>query len=225
MPPSSILPSHEVMFLRSIKKTAVVLLLLLRLDRPVSAKEVSQILDMNYETTRIYFRHLSSANFVTKTNHGYILSQYGSQLVLVADSPPPETETLKNAEFPRFTINSSNSINSKDSILNTTTSITDLKNDISSSNSINRDTKKIWESLSKYGITRNTRTERLASQPFITPEYIQRHAEVLEESGKSLPQWAGLFITILEKGDQPPHKRFCFCEECRKEMSSQGIKF
>ena len=41
-PPTSILPTHEVMFLRGIKKTAVILLLLLRLDRPITAKEVSQ---------------------------------------------------------------------------------------------------------------------------------------------------------------------------------------
>ena len=153
---------------------------------------------MNYETTRIYFRRLSSANFVTKTKHGYILSQFGSQQILTVDSAPPEPETLKNAEIPRFTINS---------------------------NSINRDTKKIWESLNHYGITRKARTQRLASQPFLTPEYIQRHAEILEASGKTFPEWSGLLITILEKGDQPPHKRMCFCEECRKEMSSQGINF
>jgi len=181
---------------------------------------------MNYETTRIYFRRLSSANFVTKTKHGYILSQFGSQQILTVDSAPPEPETLKNAEIPRFTINSNSINNNKDSILNSTTSNRrDLNNDISSSNSINRDTKKIWESLNHYGITRKARTQRLASQPFLTPEYIQRHAEILEASGKTFPEWSGLLITILEKGDQPPHKRMCFCEECRKEMSSQGINF
>ncbi len=31
----------------------------------------------------------------------------------------------------------------------------------------------------------NARTGKLVSKPFLTPEYIQRHAEVLEESGVS----------------------------------------
>ena len=69
-----------------------------------------------------------------------------------------QTETLKNAEIPRFTINSNSINNNKDSILNTTTSNTKIKNDISSSNSNNREAEKIWESLSRYGITRNSRT-------------------------------------------------------------------
>ncbi len=38
--PTSILPTHEVMFLRGIKKTAVILLLLLRLDRLAKHHEV-----------------------------------------------------------------------------------------------------------------------------------------------------------------------------------------
>ena len=63
------------------------------------------------------------------------------------------------------------------------------------------------------------------SQSFITPEYIERHAEVLKESGKSLPEWACLLITILEKGDQPPHKRMCFCDECMKDYSAIGVEY
>jgi len=35
-------------------------------------------------------------------------------------------------------------------------------------------------------------------QPFITSEYIQPHAEVLGESGKTLPQWAGLDSLLFE---------------------------
>lgn len=38
----------------------------------------------------------------------------------------------------------------------------------------------------------------IAFQPFITSEYIQPHAEVLGESGKTLPQWAGLDSLLFE---------------------------
>ncbi len=89
------LDTSEVMFLRGIKKTAVILLLLIRLDRPLTAREAAHILDITYATICTYFRHLSSANFVTKTRSGYILTQYGSQLLLPMDSPP-DPERLKN---------------------------------------------------------------------------------------------------------------------------------
>jgi DNA-binding transcriptional regulator YhcF (GntR family) len=99
------LDTSEVMFLRGIKKTAVILLLLIRMDRPLTAREAAHILDINYTTICTYFRRLSSANFVTKTRSGYILTQFGSQLLLPMDAPP-DPERLKNMEIPYFPINS-----------------------------------------------------------------------------------------------------------------------
>ena len=49
MPQTSILPTHEVMFLRGIKKTAVILLLLLRLDR--LAKHPAHVLVRDHQLT------------------------------------------------------------------------------------------------------------------------------------------------------------------------------
>ena len=65
---ASTLPTHEQTFLRTIKKTAVVLLLLLILDRSITAREVSRILQINYETARNYLKDLSSADLVNLTN-------------------------------------------------------------------------------------------------------------------------------------------------------------
>jgi predicted transcriptional regulator len=112
MPAISHLPTHEVMILRGIKKIAVVLFLL-RLDRPIKAREVASILDLSYPTAIAYLRRLSHANFITRTRSGSILTQYGSQLVLPVNSQT-QAEILKNVKI--FTplnnsINSSNSNN------------------------------------------------------------------------------------------------------------------
>ncbi len=159
------LDTSEVMFLRGIKKTAVILLLLIRMDRPLTAREAAHILDITYATICTYFRHLSSANFVTKTRSGYILTQYGSQLLLPMDAPT-NPERLKNVEIPHFPINS-NTI--------TTTINSSYKKDedlIVVNNSNNKKNAEIWRIFSRYGIGRNARTKKLAGQPYLTPEYI-----------------------------------------------------
>ena len=159
------LDTSEVMFLRGIKKTAVILLLLIRMDRPLTAREAAHILDITYATICIYFRRLSSANFVTKTRSGYILTQYGSQLLLPMDAPS-DPERLKNMEIPYFPINS-NTI--------TTTINSSYKKDeeiVVVNNSNNEKNAEILHIFSRYGIGRNARTRKLAGQPYLTPEYI-----------------------------------------------------
>ena len=211
------LDTSEVMFLRGIKKTAVILLLLIRMDRPLTAREAAHILDISYTTICIYFRHLSSANFVTKTRSGYILTQFGSQLLLPMDAPS-NPERLKNMEIPYFPINS-NTI--------TTTINSSYKKDedlIVVNNSNNEKNAEIWHIFSRYGIGRNARTRRLAGQPYMTPEYIERHAEHLREAGKTFPQWSGLLIRIMERGEPPPHPMFCSCKECLVRLSELGIE-
>ena len=211
------LDTSEVMFLRGIKKTAVILLLLIRMDRPLTAREAAHILDITYGTICTYFRHLSSANFVTKTRSGYILTQFGSQLLLPMDAPP-DPERLKNAEIPHFPINS-NTI--------TTTINSSYKKDeeiVVVNNSNNEENAEIWHIFSRYGIGRNARTKKLASQPYLTQEYIERHAEHLREAGKTFPQWSGLLIRIMERGEPPPHPMFCSCKECLARLSELGIE-
>ena len=159
------LDTSEVMFLRGIKKTAVILLLLIRMDRPLTAREAAHILDINYGTICTYFRHLSSANFVTRTKQGYTLTQYGSQLLLPMDAPP-DPERLKNVEIPHFPINSNTII---------TTINSSYKKDegiVVVNNSNNEENAEIWHIFSRYGIGRNARTRKLTDQPHLTPEYI-----------------------------------------------------
>lgn len=46
-----------------------------------AAKEVSRILEINYETDRIYLKDFSSKDLVNKTDHGNTISEYATSLL------------------------------------------------------------------------------------------------------------------------------------------------
>jgi predicted transcriptional regulator len=195
--PTSILPNHELTFLRAIRKTAVVLLLLLQLKDPITARDISHILEINYETARNYLKDLTHASLVTRTDDGFKISELGKSK-LNNSTRIPGIRNTGSAEFPRPSLNNNSSNNGID--LNPCL----IKDTISTMRAHHFRNPEIWKTLAHYGITRNVRTEKLASQPFLTPDYIHHHALLLERSGKPLPQWAGLLITILEKGEAIP---------------------
>jgi DNA-binding CsgD family transcriptional regulator len=92
----------EIDIFRSLKKTAIVLLLMLRLDRPAGETELAAVLSMNIETVRNHLRELSARQLVTRTERyqGWSLTGAGSQMIL----PMPETRELPapaTAEKPR----------------------------------------------------------------------------------------------------------------------------
>jgi hypothetical protein len=92
---------------RCLKKTAIVLMLLFRLDKPVGESEIAEILDLHPETTRIYLRSLAGLGLVTRTHryHGWMLTAGGRQMILGESDhgwPILETGNIKtNAKNPR----------------------------------------------------------------------------------------------------------------------------
>jgi predicted transcriptional regulator len=83
---SSQLHPKEVELFRCLKKTAIVLMLLFRLDKPVGEREIASILDMYPTTVRTYLRSLSSLGVVTRTHryNGWTLTAGGRQMILGA---------------------------------------------------------------------------------------------------------------------------------------------
>jgi hypothetical protein len=81
---TSHLPSNEIELFRSLKKTAILLMLLFRLDKPVGESQIAQILDIHPETTRIYLRSLARLGLVTRTHrfNGWTLTAGGRQMIL-----------------------------------------------------------------------------------------------------------------------------------------------
>ena len=78
----------------------------------------------------------------------------------------------------------------------------------------------IWEELALASITHNPRTEALVRLPHVNPEYVRAHRLGMERAGKGGAVWAGLLITILERGDPSPplnasgHLLSCDCADC-----------
>jgi hypothetical protein len=87
---TSHLPSNEIELFRSLKKTAIVLMLLFRLDKPVGESEIARILDIHPETTRIYLRSLARLGLVTRTHrfNGWTLTAGGRQMILGEGKDP-----------------------------------------------------------------------------------------------------------------------------------------
>ena len=88
------LSPEEVAQFRGLVKPAIVLLVMLRLDRPVGAKEIAGILDLDEHTAARYLRTLSRLNLVARAGYhqGYIVLG-GRQLILGAEP------NVKNAHF------------------------------------------------------------------------------------------------------------------------------
>ena len=78
------IPQTEVDLFRSLKKTAIVLLIMIRLDKPCGRNELASILDMDQRTIAAHLRSLAFRQLITRTkfHDGYIPTQLGRQLVL-----------------------------------------------------------------------------------------------------------------------------------------------
>lgn len=82
---SAQLPPTERMLLRSLKRTAIVLLLIFRLDpQPVGRDDVADLLDIDTKTSAKYLHDLSQHGLITRTGYrdGYVLTVGGRQMVL-----------------------------------------------------------------------------------------------------------------------------------------------
>ena len=103
----------EIAILRSLKKTAIILLLMFRLDKPIGRDEMAEILDIDPRTVKNHLNSLLHFGLITRTHYqnGYMLSQYGRQMILgqitqdlahlpVALKDPPEALLSKIQVLP-----------------------------------------------------------------------------------------------------------------------------
>jgi hypothetical protein len=81
------LDERRIAWFRALTGPAIVLLVMAWLDRPVGAREIGKILDIDEHTISNYLRQLSNLNLVARSAryHGFILLQGGRQLVLGTD--------------------------------------------------------------------------------------------------------------------------------------------
>jgi predicted transcriptional regulator len=81
---TSQLQPREVELFRCLKKTAILLMLLFRLDKPVGEIDIASILDIHPQTVRTYLKSLARLGVVTRTHRyqGWTLTGGGRQMIL-----------------------------------------------------------------------------------------------------------------------------------------------
>lgn len=186
-------------------RLVVVLMLMNRLDKPCNARELSTLLNIDYETTRGYLKKLAGGRITHIRGQGWMLTQTGRQLALLLD---------ENAEKPRSTITTT-TLNMKE---NPKVEVVVIKSAekprlLADESAENPRLVAVWQALTECGIEHNHTTDSLASQPWMTPHYIARWKQHLENRGKSMPQWAGLLIQLLAAGKPAPGCSGCY--ECQ----------
>ncbi len=227
------LTQPELMLFRSLKRTAIVLLLMIRIDKPIGEKDVAAYLDLHPQTARSYLRSLSQLNLIARAQryNGYILTTLGRQMTLdqavdklstPVDNPPPaengsatlsrspNEEKAGSATLSRSSAKLSRSqapsITSSSSILlnpNRPTTTRETTAIISPSR-INENIEALEEE-SDGEIDTNVQTiQDLAAMPHLNPDYIHKHL--------SADLDIALIIWRMKQKWTPPR---CNCERCR----------
>lgn len=180
----------------------MLLVILIKLDRPIRCAPLATLVGTNEETTRGYLRELAQQQLITRVKSKYwIPTVTGRQYIL------PTIQ--KDAENPR--------------VLLPTTTITLIEGEEAVEGEVIKRRGKsaclgqkdaeiprvsgnlsptILEAYNEVGIGLNNRTIRLAQQPHITPDYIRGHHAILSKRGQGSE--TGLLIYILESGQPLP---------------------
>ncbi len=191
---------QEVQVIRLLKRQAIVLLLMLRYDRPWGETDIARVLDINNETARNYLRSLADIGLITRSSYhrGWILTTNGRQLILPL------------AEFPRVGPADSASL-----LADSATSTT-LNNDyipiveeevvVEEPAEFPRvDLDSIRKALAYQGISWTPRVAQICKYPWVTAEYISSQAQRLRKEGRFS---TGLLLRVIQDNDPLPSNRY-----------------
>jgi len=207
---------EQIRNLRLLKKTAAVFLLFWFLDQPLQVIDVAQLLEIDRRTARNHVRLLVSLSLITRPRlaDGFILTVKGRQFLQGNFSPVINTSVVVNDSDNILYLIKKLIKDSKSKESLTTTTITNKPDKNSPP-----EEQAVWEALEAAGILRNARTEQLARQAYLTPDYVTGHYLNLKSQGKE--DHTGLLVSILESGVPAPplnanrHLKGCDCQECR----------
>jgi len=204
---NSPLTPHEFSLFRALVKSAVIVLLLMRLDRPAGAREMADILGLEEHTTARYLRQLAKINIIARSGYrgGYVLLE-GRQLIFGGG------RTVENLQFSPIITTDTEIKDESIVIIDSARTVEKLQFDENLS--------PVEQALKEAGIS-NPKRRALASLPEITPESIKAWETNLkfEKGDKYKP---GLLIYMLESGEPTPpvsengHHLKCECEECQR---------
>ena len=229
---TSLQPSEIALF-RGLGNTALLFMLLVRLDRPAGETELAEILNSSRNTVHAQLRSLSMLGVIARSGYrnGWILTVAGRQMVLGTDQPAAlpepedgakeieeiaesdcENELRKICAFepPITTINTSSELK-EDLIVVVRKESSQLRKNCAfeppecPENPPSQDENpELLKIFQKAGITLNRRTRKLLEKPYISADYIWAHYLALKAKGKAGE--TGLLITILESGAPAPEQ-------------------
>ena len=199
---TTITPKETRVF-RLLKRTAIVLLLLLRLDKPTGETEISRILEIDNETARTYLRSLADIGLIARANyhHGWILTCAGRQMVLgqPAENPRPL------AENPRLLADSASLLPSTASL----SSIGSLKAVVAEEEALAENPRvsseeRIQQNRQAFrdnGVGWNNCVKSICEMEHVTPDLINAHADRLRKEKRFS---TGILITAVKENDPAP---------------------
>jgi hypothetical protein len=215
------LTSEQVLFLRSIKKTAVVLLVMGWLDQPVTAAQLSEILEISNNAARAYLRGLVRLGLVRHQPRdcSYALVSTAGELFFYLDDrkicdPSSSIKRLINLDSEPSETEESTGGRKKPACRKGS------RKEAPEEAAPEAVDPQLAKALAKAGVMLTARTRKLASLPHVTAEYVRRHHQALEERGHG--RSTGLLIRILEDGLPLPevqeggHLEGCRCADCQR---------
>lgn len=237
------LAPEEVALFRSLVKPAIVLLLMLRLDRACGARELADILGLDEHTVGKYLRQLSKLNLVARSArfNGYLALQSGRQLIL------GPRDSLSGGPSRLDALAEATARNLQPAATSTTTLIVEEEGgeeevDVETHPTVRKfqsgsrknpaaaggspeapgsaEHAGVIAALLEAGIGEPKRSA-LAALPHVTPTYV-RAWEMQLKRDKGARYSTGLLIHVLESGDphRPVNERGhlvdCGCPACRR---------
>lgn len=188
------IPAELIQLFRSLKKCAIVLLLMRWAGRPLGEAEVAAILDSSRTTVRVQLKSLAALGYARRVrfHDGFELTELGKGLFTgQAGNFCPLTTTT---ETPLMDIK-----DGSESVTGKKGKNQPVEDGPESSEPVDP---QVEAALRQAGIMLNARTRRLARMQHVTPHYIRLHHQSLYLTrGIRSP---GLLVSILESGQPPP---------------------
>jgi predicted transcriptional regulator len=216
---SSQLHPKEVELFRCLKKTAILLMLLFRLDEPVGESEIASILDMYPTTVRTHLRSLARLGVVTRTHryNGWTLTAGGRQMILgesIDEILAAHTGKIKTSvKNSRSRVKISRSRYSRGMRII-------KKGDRTALGSARSDpvVQANLEAFASIGLACNDFVLEICQMDHVTPDYIRGQKKRLEAECRYSP---GLLLTVIRSNDYLPEK-YLAREEPEPQITENG---
>ena len=192
---TTITPKETRVF-RLLKRTAIVLLLLLRLDKPTGETEIARTLEIDNETARTYLRSLADIGLIARANyhHGWILTCAGRQMVLGQPAENPRLLAESASLLPSTA--SLSSIGSLKAVVAEEEALAENPR-VSSEERIQQNRQAFRDN----GVGWNNCVKSICEMEHVTPDLINAHADRLRKEKRFS---TGILITAVKENDPAP---------------------